>query len=129
MSIFIVSGKCLLLNFSSHLWVAIMFLWSRSCQGQILKIAVKLSVYSTGPANWASWGCIIHWLQKGKNPSPTNKCFEYDIKQSDGEVPVMLELWGMWSTPSLALLPGPLWSGVVAPDRVLSVGQIKLFDI
>ena len=25
----------------------------------------------------------------------------YDAKQSDGEVPVMLELWGMWSTPSL----------------------------
>ena len=25
----------------------------------------------------------------------------YDAKQSDGEVPVMLVLWGMWSTPSL----------------------------
>ena len=37
----------------------------------------------------------------------------------------MLELWGMWSTPSLPSLPGPLWPGVVAPDRVLSVGQIE----
>ena len=36
-----------------------------------------------------------------------NKCPGYD-KQSDGEAPVMLELWGMWSTPSLPLLPGPL---------------------
>ena len=38
----------------------------------------------------------------------------------------MLEFWGMWSTPSLPLLPGPLWPGVVVPDRVLSMGQIEL---
>ena len=35
--------------------------------------------------------------------------------------PVMRELWGIRNTPSLPLLPGPLWPGVVAPDRVLSV--------
>ena len=40
-------------------------------------------------------------------------------KQSDGEALMMLELWGMWSTPSLTMLPSPLWPGVVAPDRVL----------
>ena len=45
-----------------------------------------------------------------------------DTKQSDGEVPAVLELWGMRSTPSLPLLPGPLWHGVVAPDRALSMG-------
>ena len=38
----------------------------------------------------------------------------------------MLELWGMWSIPLLASLPGPLWPLVVAPDRVLSVTQIEL---
>ena len=48
-------------------------------------------------------------------------CPEYDTKQSDGEVPVMLELWGMQSTSSLPSLPGPLWPGVAAPDRVLSI--------
>ena len=37
-----------------------------------------------------------------------NKCHEYDTKQSDGEASVMLELWGMQSTPLLPLLPGPL---------------------
>ena len=42
----------------------------------------------------------------------------YDTKQSDGEVPVMLELWGMLSTPSLPSPPDPLWPGVVVPDRV-----------
>ena len=29
----------------------------------------------------------------------------------------MLEIWGMWSTPLLPSLPGPLWPGVVAPDK------------
>ena len=38
----------------------------------------------------------------------------------------MMELWGMWSTPPLSSLPGPLWPGVVAPDRVLYIGQVKL---
>ena len=33
----------------------------------------------------------------------------HDTKQSNGEAPVMLELWGMRSTFLLALLPGPLW--------------------
>ena len=71
----------------------------------------------------AGWGCRIHWLHlcRGVKPSP-NKCPGYVTKQSDGEVPVMLEHWGMRSTPSLLLLPGQLWSGVVAPDRALSMG-------
>ena len=59
------------------------------------------------------------------NESP-NECPGYDIKQSDGEVPVMLELWTMRSTPSLPSLPGPLGPGVVAPDRVLFMGRIEL---
>ena len=41
----------------------------------------------------------------------------------------MLELWRMQSTPSLPSLPDPLWSRVVAPDRVLSMAQIELFHI
>ena len=52
---------------------------------------------------------------------PTNRCPEYDTKQSDGEVPVILDLWGMWNTPSLLLLPGLLLLGVVAPDGTLSM--------
>ena len=58
---------------------------------------------------------------EGLDPPP-NECPAYDTKQSDGEVPVMLELWEMWSTPSLPSLPGPIWPGVVAPDRALSMG-------
>ena len=52
----------------------------------------------------------------------SNECPRYDTKQSDGEVPAVLELWGLWSTPSLPSLPGPLWPGVVAPDRARSIG-------
>ena len=49
-------------------------------------------------------------------------CQGYDIKQSHGEVPVMLELWGRQSTTSLPLLPGQLWTGMAAPERALSIG-------
>ena len=59
---------------------------------------------------------------------PLNKCPGYNIKPSDGEAPVMLEPWGTWSTLSLPSLPGPLKPRVVAADRVLSMGQIELFD-
>ena len=45
---------------------------------------------------------------------------------SDSEVPLMLELRGMQSTPSLPSLLGQLWLGVVAADRDLSMGQIEL---
>ena len=38
----------------------------------------------------------------------------------------MLEFWRMWRSPSLPLLPGPLYPGVVAPNRVLSMGQMEL---
>ena len=41
----------------------------------------------------------------------------------------MLELMGMRSTPPLLSLSGPLWPGVVAPDRVLSMGQIELNSV
>ena len=68
------------------------------------------------------WGCRIHWLHLCRGVRPPNKCPGYDTKQSDGEVPVMLGPGGIRSTSSLPLLPGLLWPGVVAPDRVLSMG-------
>ena len=56
-----------------------------------------------------------------KVEEPSHECPVYDTKQSDGEAPVMLELWGMRTTPSLPSLPGPLWPGVV-----VSMGQKEL---
>ena len=55
-------------------------------------------------------------LQRGKTGT-------YDIKQSDGQAPIMLGLWRMQNTPLLLLLPGPLWPLVVALERVLCVKQ------
>ena len=60
------------------------------------------------------------FFAEGKDPP--HECPRYDTKQSDGEVLVMLGLRGIQSTPSLPLLQGPLWPGVVAPDRALSLG-------
>ena len=51
-----------------------------------------------------------------------NECPVNDTKQFDREVPVMQKLLGMRSTPSLPLLPGQLWPGMVAPDSALSMG-------
>ena len=35
----------------------------------------------------------------------------------------------MWSTPSLPLLPGPLWPGVVAPNKhpIYGLNRTKLW--
>ena len=43
-------------------------------------------------------------------------------KQSDGEVSVMLGLWGMRSIPLLPSVPDPLWLGGEVLDRALSMG-------
>ena len=42
-----------------------------------------------------------------------NECPDNDTKQSDGDVQVMPELWGMRSTPSVPSLPGLLRPAVV----------------
>ena len=65
--------------------------------------------------------CRIHRqnLCRGVRPTP-NGCPVYEIKLSNGKVPV-LEILGIWNTPSLPLLPCPLRPGVVAPARGLSM--------
>ena len=35
----------------------------------------------------------------------------------------------MRSTSSLSSFPGPLWPGVVVPERLLSMDQLELFEI
>ena len=54
---------------------------------------------------------------KTNKPNHPNECPGYDTKQYDGEFTVMLELWGMQSSPLLTSLPGPLWPGMVTPDK------------
>ena len=73
-----------------------------------------------------SWGCRIHWLLSCRGVRPLQWVSWYDTKQSDGEVPVMLELGGIGSTSLLPSHSRPLWPHVVTPDSILSMGQIVL---
>ena len=77
---------------------------------------VREFAQSAGTVEYADCGAV-------KLPQ---KCPRYNTKQSDGEVPVMLERWGRWSTPSLPALPDPLWPRVMAPEKDISMGQIEL---
>ena len=60
----------------------------------------------------------------GKTPLP-NECPVYDANQCDSNGGAL----EMRSTPSLPSLLGPFCYGVVAPETVLSMDQIELFDI
>ena len=82
---------------------------------KIIRIRLKYLIISYCIFCPVSWGCRIHWLHlcRGVRPPPQRVSW-YDTKQSHGEVPAVLELWGMRSTPSLPSLPGPLWRGLVA---------------
>ena len=75
---------------------------------------------SAGPVEYTN--CIS---AGGGGVDSSNECPGYDTKQSDGEAPVILELLRIWSTPLLPSLQGLLWPGLVAPDKVLSMGQIE----
>ena len=58
-------------------------------------------------------------LQIGKTPS-------ISVQDMTLNNVMATEHWGMHSTSSLPSLQGPLWTGVVAPDRVLSMDLIEL---
>ena len=83
-------------------------------------ITIKINYW---PSRLGLQNTPIAFLQRGK--PLTTSVLDMTLK-SGGEAPVMLEIWGMWGTSLLPSLLGPLWLGVVAPDRVLSMGQIEL---
>ena len=82
------------------------------------------------PYGPVGWDCSIQWLYlySGVRPA-TNECPWYDIKQSDGEALVMMDIWGIQNIPSLSSFAGQLWLGVVEPDLVLPMGQLELNSI
>ena len=80
----------------------------------------QLQIHQVYPVNW---GCRIYQLHLCRAGKTTlYECPGYGTKWSDGEAPVILELWEMWSTPSLPCLPGPFWPRMAVPDRALSMG-------
>ena len=83
-----------------------------SCLGQSLSCPV-------------GWSCRIHRLLPSRGVRPPSPKGVLDMTLND-EAPVMLELRVMRSTLSLPSLPGPLMPGVVALDRVISMGQIEV---
>ena len=74
---------------------------------------------------------IVSRFTVGLKYSTRSLCPGYDIKLSDGEVPVMVELWRMRSIPLLPSLPGPLCPGVGSgsDDWTLSIGQTELYCV
>ena len=82
----------------------------------------QLNAQSTGTVEYTD--CL-----STEGNTPHNECPRYGSKLSNGEVPVMLDLWGMRSTPSLLSLPGQLLPWVVALDRALFMGQKELNSV
>ena len=72
------------------------------------------------------WGVEYTDCISAEEYDSPNECPEYGTKQSDGEVPVMQELWGIRSTPSLPSLLIPLWS-VMGQIELNCVLEIELF--
>ena len=64
-------------------------------------------------------------MQRGNAPT-LNEYPGYGTKKSVGETPGTLQFLVVLNTPSLPLLPGQLWPGVLLPDRFLCMGQIEL---
>ena len=86
-------------------------------------IWLNANIYPVG------WCCRIqrHLLGRRVRPlHPSNEYPGYHTKQSADKASVMRELWRIWNTPLLPSFPGLLVLGVVAPDRVQSMDQIKL---
>ena len=99
-------------------WVCLAYKYDRKTI-YIISHSAKTIAQSAGAVEYTH-------CTSAKGSVPPQWVSKYDTKQSDGEVPVMLELWGMWSTPSLLSLPGPLWPGEVEPDWALSRGWIEV---
>ena len=87
---------------------------------------MTMKEYSTlprSPFNQSAEGVEYTNCTSVEEEDSSNEWPACDTKQSVGEVSVMLEIWKMQSTLSLPSFQDPLWPGVVAPDRVLSMDQ------
>ena len=67
------------------------------------------------------YSCRIQRLHLCRGVTPPPECPGYDIKQSDGEAST-LEIWENVEYPFIAITAR---STLIAPDRVLSMGQLE----
>ena len=56
-------------------------------------------IYPSFTLTQVGWDWVIHRLHLRRGVRTLNECPEDDTKQSDGDAPAVLELWGMRSTP------------------------------
>ena len=65
-------------------------------KGNFIEKATEYLLVSLTPSDClVGWGCRILRLPLCRDKIPTNEYPGYNTKQSDGGVPVILELWGM----------------------------------
>ena len=102
--------------------------WKKDRNRRSEKELLKSVCLISSPIDVVVGGCWIHWLHlwRGVKNSP-NESPGYDI--FNNLVLRLQELWEMVSTPSLPSLPDPLWSEVVAPDRVQPKSKIEPVDV
>ena len=108
--------NCKLIKTSRFLLVSVLGMWiERKFHNFFLNIGSFLA-QSVAAIKYTD--CIFTEAES----SSSQECPRYDTKQC-------WNFWGMRSTPSSALHLGSLWSWIAAPDRVLFMGKIELFDI
>ena len=84
-------------------------------------ISACLMVSASNP--WSTWLGRKNTPTESLNGSKTSPLSVLDMTLNNGkEDSVILELWEMLSTFLLSLHLGPLWPGVVIPDRDLFMG-------
>ena len=95
--------------------------WVYVCMSSYVWLSLSNSISTPYFSSPVSWGCRIYQLHlcRGVIPPP-KECPVYDAEKFDSGDRVMP------CTTSLPSLPGPLWPGMVIPEKVLSMGQIEL---
>ena len=73
----------------------------RSIPFSLIKCYYYYYYYYVFPAYFAKLTGAVEYTDciSAERQDPLNECPGYDTKQSDGEAPVMLELWAMRNTP------------------------------
>ena len=96
-----------------HILFVIMAKFSRLHNSHMINFPIQsyqlFYSFCTWPSHPGLSNTLTVSLLRDKTPTTTNECPAYEINQSDGEAPVMLELWGIRNNSSLLSLLDPLW--------------------
>ena len=96
--------------------------------GESYSSAEMLSVYSATPADCVNYLYLQFKLVKICLPDNLSKSFFlYIFSNQASSLKFNQSIRRVLSSPLLSLLPGPLWTGIVSPVRVLSMHRICFF--